>query len=585
MNPVMSSAAGERPFDLVLKNARYVNVFTEEIYAADIGVTAGRVAHVTQPGEAGLTGGREYDCAGRFAVPGLIDTHVHIESAMMTPANFARAVIPHGTTTILADPHEFCNVLGVEGMEYCVAATENILLRVFLAAPSCVPSVVGVESSKMNFNAPEIARMLSMPRCLALGEVMDYPGVIRQDPRMMSILGEAEKRGKIIAGHVIGVNSRQLSAYQIAGCESDHESRELDEAVMKLRAGMTVECRYGSSARNMPVEAKALAMLGYPVNATLCTDDREPDDLLHEGHVDEVIRQAVKAGVPPVKAVQMATRNAAMFLGLKDRGALRAGGLADIVLVEDLRNFAASAVFIGGELCAENGKLCVGIAAGSSEVETRNTMNVKGPLKRENFLIPASGETVLLNTISFRDGDPFFTTLKQNRFKVRNGAADIDSLANYATMAVVERHNATGNIGLAPAENIGLLSGAVAGTVSHDSHNLFVFGTNADDMLLAARHLIRAGGGFAAARDGQIIGDVCLPVCGLASSKPVGEIARELAGMKAILNGMGIRNQSPVHFLTWFCLAVLPEVRLTDHGLIDTVSQTLLSVYADDTDS
>lgn len=577
----MESALGERPFDLVLRNARYVNVFTEEIYSADIGVADGRIAHVTQPGEGNLDGHETYDCAGRFAVPGLIDTHTHIESGMLTPANFARVVIPGGATTVVADPHEICNVLGVEGMEYCIRAGEGVRLRILWAVPSCVPSVLGVEGNRMTFNAEEIGRMLSMPNTLTLGEVMDYPGVIGRDPRMLAIIDEAKKRGMPVQGHVMGVTARQLSAYQIAGCESDHEAREMEEVLMKLRAGMVVECRYASNARNVPVEAKALAMLNYPVNATLCTDDREPDDLLKEGQMDEVVRQAIAAGVPPVKAIQMATRNAALFLGLKDRGSLRAGCLADIVLVRDLEAFAADAVFIGGELCAEGGRLLVDIVSTATDIETRNTMHVRSEPRREDFLIPARGGNVGLNTISFQAGDPFHTTLEMVDFAVRDGCADIASHPGYVTMAVIERHNATGNIGIAPLKNLGLEHGAVAGTVAHDSHNLFVFGANADDMAVAARRLVETGGGYVAVEDGRILGEVRLPVCGLMSALPAAEIAGEVAAMKVVLNGMGIRSHNPVHLLSWFSLAVLPEARLTDRGIIDTVRQRIVPLRAD----
>lgn len=581
MEHIMASALGEQPCDLVLKNAQYVNVFTGEVYPAEIGVTDGRIAHVTQPGEDGLTGAKEYDCRGKYVVPGLIDTHVHIESSMMTPANFARVVVPRGTTTVLADPHELCNVLGVEGMEYCGKAGTNIVLRVLWAVPSCVPSVLGVESNKMPFHAEEIGAMLDLPHAAALGEVMDYPGVIARNPRMMAILAEAKKRGKLIAGHVIGVTPRELSAYQIAGVESDHEARVLDEVLMKLRAGMVVECRYASSAKNVPVEAKALAMVDYPVNAVFCTDDREVDDLLRHGHMDEVIRQAVAHGVPPVKAVQMATRNAALFLGLKDRGSLRAGNLADMVVVDDLETFVVDAVFVGGVLCGEGGKLVVDIDAHVSAVETRNTMNVRGELSVRDFQIPASGETVRLNGMSFLHGDPFHTTLKETAFTVRDGYADIGSVENFVTMAVVERHNATGNIGLAPAENIGLTKGAIAGTVAHDSHNLFVFGRNTEDMAIAARELVNAGGGFVAVVDGKVTAEVRLPVCGLVSTKPAEEIAAEVRVMQEALRSMGICSESPIHVLTWFCLAVLPEVRLTDKGLVDTTTQRPLPLIAD----
>ncbi len=585
MTHLMAAAAGDEPFDLVLKNAQFVNVHTEEIYQADVGIADGRIAHVTQPEEDGLSGADGspvYDCTGRFLLPGFIDTHVHIESGMMTPANFARAVIPHGTTTVLADPHEICNVLGVEGIEYCADATRDILLRVFLAVPSCVPSLLGAESNKMVFGPDEIARMLAMPGVLVLGEVMDYMGVIKRDPRMLAILDEALKAGTLVQGHVIDVTSRQLSAYMTGGVESDHESRTLADAVMKLRAGMTLECRYGSTAQNVPVEAEALALLNYPVNATLCTDDREPDDLLRRGHIDEALRQAVRAGMPPIKAVQLATRNAALFLGQKDIGSLRPGARADMVLVDDLRDFTVRAVFIGGRLCAEKGKVVATIPSSASPIESRNTMNVKGTLTRRDFIIPAEGGTVRLNGLSLRDGDPFMTTPVQAEFAVRDGSAAIGGEADFVTMAVIERHNATGNIALAPVRGTGLRCGAIAGTVAHDSHNLFVLGKNPDDMLIAAQRLVELGGGFAVVEDGRIVAEVPLPVCGLMSVHPVEALAEETAALKRAVNDMGIVGGSPVHMLTWFCLPVLPTVRLTDKGLFDTVRQKPLPLYVPD---
>ncbi|MCD8140170.1 MAG: adenine deaminase [Planctomycetaceae bacterium] len=582
MNHPMAAAVGDKPFDLVLKNAQFVNVHTEEIYRADVGIAGGRIAHVTQPEEDGLSaldGGAVYDCANRFLLPGFIDTHVHIESSMMTPANFARTVIPHGTTTVLADPHEICNVLGVEGIDYCAEAARDILLRVFLAVPSCVPSLLGAESNKMVFGPAEIARMLAMPGVLALGEVMDYMGVINRDPRMIAILDEALQAGKMVQGHVIDVTSRQLSAYMAAGVESDHESRTLADAVMKLRAGMTLECRYGSTAQNVPVEAEALALLNYPVNATLCTDDREPDDLLRRGHIDEALRQAVRAGMSPVKAVQLATRNAALFLGQKDIGALRPGARADMVLVNDLHDFTVEAVFIGGRLCAENGRLTAPFPSPALPIESRNTMNIKGALSRDDFTIPAQGDSVRLNGVSLRNGDPFMTKLVQTTFAVRNGCAAVGDGADFVTLAVVERHNATGNVAVAPLRGTGLRRGAIAGTVAHDSHNLFVLGKNPDDMLAAALRLVESGGGFAAAENGRVVAEVPLPVCGLMSVHPVEALAAEMAALKRTVNDMGIVGGSPVHMLTWFCLPVLPEVRLTDKGLFDTVRQKPLPLY------
>lgn len=580
MEKIMAAALGEVPFDLVLRNAKFVNVFTEEVYPAEIGVANGRVAHVTEPGGSGLEGKLVHDCRGGFVVPGLIDTHVHIESSMMTPANFARVVVPKGTTAVLADPHEICNVLGMDGMEFCFRAGCGIYLRVFWAVPSCVPSVVGMESNKMAFNAPEIAVMLADPGALTLGEVMDYMGVVNRDARMMDILRAARKSGKLIQGHVIDVTPRQLSAYQLSGVGSDHESRTLEDAIMKLRAGMVLECRYGSNAQNLPMEIKALESLKYPVNATMCTDDREVDDLLNKGHMDEAVRQAIRAGAPPVKAIQMATRNAALFMGVGDIGSLRPGCWADMVVVDDLEEFAAREVFVAGELCAEGGRMTAEIPEPDTGGFGVDTMNVGRSMEREDFLIPAEGDEAELNVLSFKDGDPFETKVKQMVFGVRDGVVDVGARKGVVSMAVIERHNATGNIGLAPAENIGLERGAVAGTVAHDSHNLFVFGKNVEDMAAAANRLIEAGGGFVAVEGGEVKAEVLLPVCGLLSEKGAGELSGEMAVLKKVVNGMGIAGEAPVHMLTWFSLAVLPEARLTDCGLIDTVRQCAISRFA-----
>ncbi len=586
MNHIAAAALGSEPFDLVLDNLRFVNLNTEEVYPAQIGVKAGRIAHVTPPGGSGLVGETRRDCQNAYALPGFIDSHVHIESSMLTPGNFAAAVIPRGTTTVVADPHEFCNVRGTAGMAYVRDASRSIRLRVLLAAPSCVPALVGAETNFTTFGPDEIRDMLAMPETVSLGEVMDYPGVVHQSQRMRDILAAARASGKIIQGHIIDPTDRELSAYLAAGCESDHECRTIEDAMRKLRAGMTLECRNGSTAKNLPVEAEALAKLNYPVNATLCTDDREPHDLLEIGHLDSALRSAVRHGIPAMKALQMATRNAALFLGLRDRGNLRPGSLADIVLVRDLVDFQIEAVFIGGELVAENGRMAVAIPHPDLPFEHENTVRIQAGLTPDSFrfrlpekaALPAPG-SVTLNCITFPQGDPFLTQLLPVSFPVRDGCADLSGLPDFATLAVLERHHASGNLALAPVHNTGLREGAVAGTVSHDSHNLFVFGMNPEDMLTAVKRIVHLGGGFVAVRRGEVAAEVPLPVAGLVSKRPAAEVAAEMAAMKIILGEMGLVGEAPLHMLTWFSLAVLPEVRLTDKGLFDTVRQVFLPMY------
>jgi adenine deaminase len=383
-------AMGRRECDLVFENALYPNLETRETYRAQIGIAQGYVAIVTQPGHNGRLKGKSfYDCEGRHAVPGLIDTHAHIESSMITPLNFARQVLPSGTTTVLADPHEICNCMGLAGMEWCIEASRGLPVDIFFAAPSCVPSVPGMETSHTEFGALEIKAMLQKERVIALGEVMDYMGVVNQSPRMMSILEAAREAGVLIQGHLSENSPEELAAYLVAGCQSDHETRGLKEAIMKLRAGLWLECRWSSCCHNMPVLAKALALCGHPENATMCTDDREPDDLLREGHIDEVIRQGILAGMPPIEAIRLASRNAARFLGLADRGVILPGRLANIALVDKLEEFRVREVFVRGELWAKDGALLRELPEAEARRIPRSSVILRKPLSREDYRISA----------------------------------------------------------------------------------------------------------------------------------------------------------------------------------------------------
>lgn len=579
-----NAAMGRRPFDLVLENVQYVNLETREIYPAQIGIIDGYIAFVTHPGfTRRLEGNLYYDGDNRHALPGLIDTHVHIESSMLTPVNFARQVLPSGTTTVLADPHEICNVMGVDGMRYCLEASEGLPVDMFFAAPSCVPSVPGIETSHTEFGGKEIKAMLNMPRVIALGEVMDFMGVINQSPRMMDILKVSNEFGVLIQGHLAENTPEELATYLAAGCRSDHECRGFHEAIMKLRAGLWLECRYSANCHNMPVLAKALIQCGFPERATVCTDDREPDDLIKEGHIDEVVRQAILAGMPPIEAIRLGTRNAANFLNLRDRGVLEPGRLANILLVEDIENFRVDEVFIKGELWAKDGSLTKNIPEPSSMFNTRSCMLLKRPPERSDFTIPVNENTdyIKLNYINYSPDDPFLTKLAVADFPVKDGYAEVQADRGFVTMCVFERHGVNGNIGIAPVGNLGMTRGAIAGTVSHDCHNLFVIGTNPDDMLLAARTLSESGGGFACTENGVVLAQLDLPICGLMSSKSAAELQPEVAAIKICLEEFGIRAHSPLNLLTAFSLAVIPEIRLTDYGLVDTRTQTIVSLYAD----
>lgn len=571
-------------YDFVIQNTTYVNLFTRETYRAHIAITGDRVAHVTQPGEPAPEGRKLYDAMGKYALPGLIDTHVHIESSLAEPRQFAAAVVPHGTTTVLADPHEIANVMGLEGVRYMLESTKGLPLRVLVLAPSCVPSVPGLETSRAEFDSFAISRMLAEERVAGLGEVMDYCGVVNGAKRMAQILDVSRKSGKLIQGHAPGLSGEALSRYLACGVESDHETHTAREAVEKLRAGMVLECRYASNCHDLNQLAEVIRRFDYPENVTFCTDDTEPRDLLEKGHLDEMVRVAVTLGMDPIETIKIATVNAARFARLHDRGSLRPGNLADILLVENLEDFHVDEVFSGGVLVSRGGKLLPGAILEGGAVEHKNTVILTRPPMREDFLIAEEGERVLLHTICYDEENKFVTKMEACAFDVAGGYARINALPGFATFAVFERHGVNGNRSVAPVRGLGIQKGAVATTVSHDSHNLFVVGKDAEDMRLAAQTLADCGGGVACVENGEVVCLLELPIAGLMSPCGLERLAELTERLRGTLAAFGIPGESPYMTLASFALTVIPEVRLTDRGLVDTINQKpiLLRVKTED---
>lgn len=578
---LMQAANGQIPCDLVLKNVQLVNVFTKEIYLAEIGICEGYIAHVAQPGEEGIKGEREYDAQGKYAIPGMIDTHIHIESTMLNPANLAKAVLPHGTTTLVTDPHELANVLGLEGVRYILEASANLPLRVFVLAPSCVPSAVGVETSGAAFNAPEISTMLGWERVIGLAEVMDFPGVIYQSRRMQEILEAARKHGGFLQGHTPFLTGRGLSAYQCSGVNSDHETTGTKEALYKLRAGMVLECRESSIAQNIKALAPALKECNYPPNTTLCTDDREPDDLLREGHLDHVIRRAVAEGIPVLEAIRMCTYNAAQVTKLYDLGALAPGKVADVVLLEDLAAFKVNEVFVGGRLVAKEGKPAVELAAPSHPVERKNTVCLRHEPTADTFQIKAPGkEKARVNVIVYDAENPLLTRLAQAELPVKGGCIDLSQEQELAFLSILERHGKNGNVAVGLVQGLGLKRGAIASTVSHDCHNLTVIGREPEDMALAAGELARSGGGIVCVAEGKVLAKVELPIAGLMSPLTVEELAPLTSHLKQTIKDLGLLGDYPLLRVATFALAVIPEVKMTDMGLVDVLTQQFIPILA-----
>lgn len=579
---LMEAARGHQPLDLLIEDIQLVNVYTGEIYPADIGIADGRVVYAGPRGWASMEPKERWPGHGQFAVPGLIDVHVHIESSMMRLSGFAAAVLPCGTTTVVIDPHEIANVLGQRGVRYMLEATASLPLHVYLQVPSCVPSVPGLETAGAEFGAPEIAAMLSWDRVIGIAEVMDYAGVIGQKPRMQGIMDVALARNVVVSGHCPGLTGRELAAYLIGGPDSDHEATAEEELLDKLRQGMTVEGRVSSFSQSVLPLAKIVRELGMlPPNLAMCTDDVLPEDLQKNGHMDQVVRSAVAAGFSPVEAIRAATLNGAHRHRLYDLGAIAPAKRADILLVRDLENFRPSAVFVDGALVARDGRLTVTMPARRWPLEQENTVHLPSEPKAADFLLTARpGHTVEhMHAIVIEPGR--FTTLETVELPVQKGFVDFTAVEDITLIAVLERHGRSGRRGLALARGLRLREGAIASTVAHDSHNLLIVGRNAQDMALAARELAACGGGICCVDNGEVKALLPLPIAGLMSPLSLDKLVPLVQRVNQAMRRQGMDFAQPLSLVLGLALPVIPHYSVTDMGLVDVDHQTVISPWAD----
>ncbi|AJY45358.1 adenine deaminase [Martelella endophytica] len=520
----VAAARGDEPFDMLIAGGTLVDVVTGELRKADIGLVGPLIAAVLAPGSR-RDAARMVDASGAFVAPGLIDMHMHVESSMVTPATYAGAVLKRGVTTVVWDPHEFANVAGRGAVDWAVAATRDLPLEAIVLAPSCVPSAPGLERAGADFGPVAVQDMLAASEIGGIGEVMNMEGVIAGDERMSGIVQAGLAAGKPVFGHARGLSGERLQAFMAAGVSSDHELTSGDDLIEKLRAGLTVELR-GSHPYLFAEFVRALKALPiWPQTLTLCTDDVFPDDLDEKGGLDALVRALVGLGVPPVQVLQAATLNAAMRLERPDLGLVAAGRRANLVVFEDLAQFATRRVIVDGAIVAADGGMTVALPAHPSGA-LKNTMKVK-PLSAEDFRVRAEGRKVEVATID----QPRFTRWGKTVADVQDGF--VVPPAGTTLISVVHRH------GHAPAvPQMGFLTGwgnwrgAIATTVSHDSHNLTVFGGNAEDMALAANALIAAGGGMAVASGGKVEALLALPLLGLVSDRSLAEIAAEFERLK-----------------------------------------------------
>lgn len=561
-------ARGEEPAELLLQNARVVNVFSGEIEETGVAITHTRIVGIGNDYPAQ----RVVDLQGRYVAPGLIDAHVHIESAMVPPYEFARAVVPHGTTSVIIDPHEIANVLGVEGIEYMLEASKYTPFSVFVMVPSCVPAT-HLETNGGVLRWSDLIPFKNDPWVIGLGEMMNYPGVLLRDQEVLDKLRAFFNRR--IDGHAPGLTGRDLEAYVAAGIASDHECTTVEEAREKIRLGMRVMIREASNARNL----QALLPVVTAKNARrilFVTDDRFPADLIDEGHIDNIVRTAIREGLDPVMAIQIATLNAAEYFNLHDRGAIAPGRRADLIVFDNFDKFTIEQVYRGGKLVARNGRI-VPQEIPPRHLPVRNTMNINW--SKVDVRLPANGHRKV--RVIGMIPDQIVTTQSIEDARIENGWAVADPERDLLKVAVIERHRATGNVGIGFVRGLGLKRGAIGSSVAHDSHNVIVAGTNDDDLMTAARAIAAMQGGLVAVADGEVLARVPLPIAGLMSDQPIERVREQLDELVAVTRDLGSTLHAPFMALAFIALPVIPELKLTDKGLVDVNKFDFVPVFAD----
>ncbi|MBA7621413.1 Adenine deaminase [subsurface metagenome] len=553
---LISVAKGELPADLILANAGVVNVFTGEIEPGNVAICGDRIAGVGDYHQAKQV----LDLRGKYLAPGLINGHTHLESSMLDIGQYARAVVPRGTSAVVTDLHEIANVCGLEGIRYVLNCARRLPLELFLMAPSCVPAT-HLETSGARLELQALRQVLRWRGCIGLGEVMNFPGVLSANESILSKIDLA--RGKVVDGHAPGVTGKNLSAYIAAGIYSDHESVSLDEARDKLRQGMYVMIREGSSEKNLDALLALVTDKTYK-RCLFVVDDRSCVDLLRDGDIDAVVRKAIHSGLDPVRAIQMTTINAAEYFRLDRLGAIAPGYMANLIVIGDLPSLQIDMVFYRGRLVARQGTSLFPLQESSAGGLT-GTVNIK-PFNIESLRLLASGETEPI--IELVPGQ-IITKKRMERVKAADGAIVPDISRDILKLVVVERHKATGNIGLGLVTGFSLRRGALASSIAHDSHNIIAVGTNDEDIFTAIKEIERLRGGLVIAAGGKVLASLALPIAGLLSDEPLETVVSKLEKLERLAKDLGTTLLSPFATLSFLALPVIPELRLTDLGLVD----------------
>jgi len=572
LNPALSMkpTVDEFKADLAVLNVNIVNVYTREIKEGSVAVKAGRITRVGDVDDLIGLATTVIDAKGSYLSPGFIDAHLHTESSMVTITEFARVALLHGTTTIVIDPHEIANVLGIAGVKLFLKESADLPLKTFITAPSCVPAAPDLETTGGDLSFKALKELLGLPRFLGLAEMMNFPGVLSQDPAVLKKIKLTHSLGKVVDGHAPMVRGKELCAYVSAGIYSDHECVTADEALEKLRLGMWIIAREGSAATNLHEIVKAVYTKKLDTrHLMLATDDISPTDLM-KGHVNKLVEAVIAEGYDPVTAIQMATINPATYFHLDHEiGGIAPGLKADFLSVKDLQKMDIPTVFSEGRLIAKEGKLVISIPTWRYPPSARKTMKVKAVPKPEAFAVKTSVKRrkVTVRVMGVNDRS-HLTTSETATLSVRNGLVLPDAKEDVLQAAVIERHRATGNIGLGFVRGFTLSDGALASSVAHDSHNIVAIGVNWDDMSCAVKKIIEAGGGMVAVRKGSVLAFLSLPVAGLMSENPVSAVSTKLVKLRKAARSLGCKLTEPFMTMSFMALPVIPTLKLTDKGLV-----------------
>lgn len=561
LRELIEAAQGQRPADLVLRSGRVVNVFSGEVEEVAVAVYAGRVVGLSDEPGAYADAREAIDLEGRYLAPSFIDAHIHLESTQLWVSEFARVAVPHGTGAVVTDPHEIANVLGLEGVRALIDAARDLPFTARFTVPSCVPASPR-ETSGATLDAAAITPALDWAEVGGLGEMMNFPGVLAADPDVLAKIAAARSRGLPIDGHAPGVGGLGLNAYAAAGMGADHESTQLAEAREKLRRGLTVMIREGSTARNL-ADLLPLVTAETERFCTFVSDDRDPSSLLHNGHLDAILRMAVARGLNPLWAIRMVTINPARFWRLEGMGAVAPGYFADLVALDDLRDFRVAMTLHRGRVVARDGRPLFDPPM-AIPAALRGTMR-PAPLAPDALRLPDPGGEI---TIVGATSGQIVTDVITERPTVRDGEVVADPSRDLAKLVVVERHRATGNVGVGLVRGFGLQRGALGSTVGHDAHNIIVIGTNDGDIRAAIDALVALDGGMIAVADGETLAALPLPIAGLLADLPAAEVAERHDHLEEVARDLGCTAAAPFALLSFMAISVIPAARVTDQGMI-----------------